>query len=138
MNSERELPVLLYDGACGFCARQVQFILRHDRQRSLCFAPLEGVTARQVLARHPELNGVDSLVWVDDLGRAGERVRIRSDAVLAIASYLGGLWRLGLAGAIIPVGWRDTLYDVVARHRHRLGGRACVVPSADEAPRFLD
>ncbi|HET7025293.1 MAG TPA: DCC1-like thiol-disulfide oxidoreductase family protein [Gemmatimonadales bacterium] len=131
-------PLLLYDGACGFCARQVQFILRHDRRRVLSFAPLEGVTAPGIIARHPELKGVDSLVWVDEPGGTDERARVRSGAVLAIASYLGGVWRLGLVLAIIPGGWRDGLYDVVARHRHRLAGSDCIVPMPDEADRFLD
>ncbi|MGH7734207.1 MAG: thiol-disulfide oxidoreductase DCC family protein [Gemmatimonadales bacterium] len=136
--TDSSTPLLvLYDGECGFCAGQVQFILRHDRRRVLCFAPLEGVTARGILMRHPELAGVDSLVWVEHPGGSGERVRIRSAAVLAISSYLGGLWRLGRVGAIIPLGWRDALYDVVARHRHRLAGVACVVPTPDEAARFL-
>ncbi|HEU5358149.1 MAG TPA: DUF393 domain-containing protein, partial [Gemmatimonadales bacterium] len=89
-----DLPLLLYDGDCGFCARQVRFLLRHDRRKALRFAPLGGPTARGVLERHPELAGVDSLMWVDDLGGAQERVRVRSEAVLAVAAYLGGLWRL--------------------------------------------
>ncbi|HEU5358273.1 MAG TPA: DCC1-like thiol-disulfide oxidoreductase family protein, partial [Gemmatimonadales bacterium] len=63
---------------------------------------------------------------------------VRSDAVLATAAYLGGLWRLAAAGAIIPAGWRDAMYDVVARHRHRLGGRRCAVPTQDAVARFLD
>ena len=131
-------PLLLYDADCGFCARQVQFLLRHDRRGTLRFAPLGGVTARGVLARHPELAAVDSLVWVADAGGPGERVRVRSDAVLAAAAYLGGLWRLGRAGAIIPVGWRDALYDSVARHRHQLESSECLVPTQDQAARFLD
>lgn len=130
-------PLLLYDADCGFCARQVQFLLRHDRRGTLRFAPLGGVTARNLITRHPHLATCASVVWVDDAGGPGERVRIRSEAVLAVADHFGGLWRLGRAGAIIPVGWRDALYDGVARHRHRLGSGECLVPTQDQAARFL-
>jgi predicted DCC family thiol-disulfide oxidoreductase YuxK len=129
--------LLLFDGDCAFCDRQVAMILRHDRRQTLQFAPLHGGTAEGVRARHPELHTLDSLVWVDDLGGADERVRIRSDAVLAVLAYLGGLWRLGLVGAIIPVGWRDRWYDLVARHRHQLDGPRCLVLTQDQAARFL-
>ena len=130
-------PLVLYDAACGFCARQVQFLLRHDRRGTLRFAPLGGVTARGVLERHAELAAVDSVVWVDHAGGPGERVRTRSDAALAAAAYLGGLWRCAAFGYIIPRQWRDTVYDLIARHRHRFGGTACAVPRPEDAGRFL-
>lgn len=130
-------PLLMFDGECAFCDRQVAMILRHDRRTTLQFAPLQGGTAAGVRARHPEIQSLDSMVWVDDPGGADERVRIRSDAVLALVAYLGGLWRLGLGSAIIPVGWRDRWYDVVARHRHRLDGPRCLVLTQDQAARFL-
>lgn len=129
-------PLLLYDGSCGFCAARVQFLLRHDRRRTLRFAPLAGSTAAGVFARHPELAGSDSLVWVEQGGGA-ERVSIRSAAALRAAAYLGGLWRLARAGYIIPRTWRDAAYDLIARHRHRLGGEQCLVPGAREQERFL-
>ena len=47
-------PVLLYDGLCGFCDGTVQFILRHDRKKTLRFATLQGDYARGVIDRHPE------------------------------------------------------------------------------------
>ena len=129
-------PLLLYDGTCGFCAARVQFLLRHDRRRTLRFAPLGGATAQGVFQRHPSLAGTDSLVWVEMSG-ADERVAIRSAAALSAAAYLGGLWRAALAAYIIPGPWRDRVYDLIARHRHRLGGIECLVPGPADAERFL-
>jgi predicted DCC family thiol-disulfide oxidoreductase YuxK len=132
-------PLLLYDGTCGFCAASVQFVLRHESQQNLRFAPLEGRTAAELRGRHPQLAGVDSLVWVDGVGLAAERVLVRSDAVLAAARYLGRHWRLLGAGRLIPRRVRDSLYDLVARHRHRLmrPQTACYVPPPDARARFL-
>ena len=129
-------PLLLYDGECGFCAARVQFLLRHDRRRTLRFAPLGGVTARGVFATHPELAGIASLVWVERSG-GEERVAVRSAAALSAAAYLGGLWRVALAAYIIPGPWRDWTYDLIARHRHRLGSSECLVPGPADAARFL-
>jgi predicted DCC family thiol-disulfide oxidoreductase YuxK len=132
-------PVLLYDGACGFCSAAVQLVLRRDRRGTLRFAALEGAYARGLIARHPELAGVDSLVWAEPAAR-GERVFVRSEAGLRLARYLAGPWHLALAMWLVPRALRDSVYDVVARHRHRLGGPvdACFAPPPEVRARFLD
>jgi predicted DCC family thiol-disulfide oxidoreductase YuxK len=133
-------PVLLYDGTCGFCAESVQLVLRQDRRRTLQFAALDSTFGRAVLARHPELARVDSVVWVEPAhGGASERLFTRSAAALQVARYLGGAWRLATVTELIPRRVRDTLYDLVARHRHGLvrAGRQCLVPSPDQRARFL-
>jgi predicted DCC family thiol-disulfide oxidoreductase YuxK len=114
-----EAPLLLYDGECALCSRAVQWVERHDRRGALRFAPLGGETAAGIRERHPELAGVDALVWVEAPGSAGERVAVASDAVLRVAGYLGGLWRVVQLCGIVPGRWRDALYGVVARHRRR-------------------
>jgi predicted DCC family thiol-disulfide oxidoreductase YuxK len=135
--------LLLYDGTCGFCAESVQFVLRHEAaNRSLRFASLQSPTGVAVRARHPELEGVDSVIWYE--AGATDRddvVLVRSRAVLRTLRYLGGLWSaLGALGAIVPRVIRDRVYDFVARHRHKLvrGGPVCVVPTPEQRVRFLD
>ena len=134
-------PVLLYDGTCGFCAASVQLVLRHDRRGTLRFAALDGATGAEVRRRYPELDGVDSMIWVEP-GSAGapDRVLTRSDAALRLARYLGGWWRLAGAARVLPRRFRHAMYDLVARHRHRLspGGPACLVPAPEVRARFLD
>lgn len=136
---ESPTPVLLYDGTCGFCAESVQLVLRHDAQRTLKFAALDSAFGRAVLARHPELARVDSVVWYDPVPGAGERLLTRSSAALQVARYLGGPWRLATLAGLIPRFLRDPLYDLVARHRHQLarGGPQCLVPTPDQRARFL-
>ena len=104
------------------------------------FAALQGDFGRSVLARHPQLRGIDSLVVVEPAaaGRP-ERILTRSDGALRIASYLGGAWRLLAVLRIIPRPLRDVLYDAFARVRYRLFGRldVCAVPPPEFRGRFV-
>ena len=131
-------PLLFYDGTCGFCARVVQFVLRHETNRhDLRFAPLDGVRARDLRGRRG-IENVDSFIWSETTATS-EVVLVRSDAALALASYLGGGWKmLGALARLLPRRLRDAAYDLVARHRHALGGAVCVVPSAEQRARFLE
>ena len=134
-------PVLLYDGVCGLCNKTVQFVLSHDRRGTLLFAPLQSNFGQSVVARHPALQNVDSVVLVEPSpGAGGERVFTRSTAALRVVSYLGGVWKILLVAYIIPRPVRDWLYDLVARYRYRLFGRydTCLLPPPEVRARFLD
>lgn len=133
-------PLLLYDGTCAFCARNVRFVLAHEgASRSLRFARLEGPHGRHVLEARPDL--AETVVWYEPAaeGRAA-RTLVRSAATVAVLRYLGGVWAL-LGGLLdlVPRVVRDAGYDVIARHRHRIAGRdVCVIPTPDQRARFLD
>lgn len=133
-------PVLLYDGECGFCSSSMQFILRHEKDHTLRFAALQGAFGRAAIERHPQLQGVDSAVWLEPASARGpERAHVRSDAMLRIAAYLGGFWRVAAAGHLLPRSLRDMAYDFVARHRHHLPGTTaeCLVPTPAVRERFI-
>ena len=135
--------ILLFDGTCGFCARNVQFVLRHDRKtQSLRFASLQSDIGAALMERRADLRAIDSVIWLEPATeREPERVLVRSAAVLRVLQYLGGSWAfLATLGALVPRSIRDALYDFVARHRQRLAGRgpSCLVPTPAQRARFLD
>jgi predicted DCC family thiol-disulfide oxidoreductase YuxK len=140
MKPRRSAPVLLYDGVCGVCNSAVRTILRYDPDGTLRFAALDSDFARETAVRHPELVGLDSAVYVRNAGQPGEAVFIRSAALLQVAGYLGGWWKLAFAAYVIPPPVRDWLYDRFAAVRYRIGGRhdTCPIPSAEVRIRFLD
>lgn len=127
--------VVLFDGDCNLCAASVQFILRHDRRGVFHFAAFQSETGRELCQRHG-LNAVhpDSVVLV-----CGNLVRLRSDAVLAIARECSGAWRWLALLRYIPRPLRDWIYGLLARNRHRWFRRpaACLLPSAELRQRFL-
>jgi predicted DCC family thiol-disulfide oxidoreductase YuxK len=136
-----DAPVLLYDGVCGFCNKSVQMILDHDRRGEMRFAALQSDYGVSVVERHPELRNVDSVVYVEKTaGAGGERVFMKSDAALRVASYLGGFWKLFLAAKVMPRPLRDYFYDLFARNRYKLFGKydTCLLPPPEVRSRFLD
>lgn len=137
----REELVLLYDGLCGFCDRAVQFIVARDHAGTMKFAPLQGEYARALFAQHPELARIDSLVLVRTAANGEHEIFVRSDAVVAIARYLGGIWNLAaFLLRVVPRFLRDFAYDRFAVVRFRIFGRrdSCRIPDGDLRVRFLD
>ena len=105
------------------------------------FAAIHSPYANNVVARHPEIASIDSVILqVPGKDGGGERIYIRSTAVLEIARYLGGFWRIFLAIYIIPRPIRDVLYDLFARYRYRVFGKydTCQIPSPEVRQRFID
>lgn len=128
-------PVLLYDGTCGLCDRSVQWILRHERDRELTFAPLQGATAAALRARHHDIpEQLDTVVLVQD-----DHVRLRSKAFLYAARHLRAPWRWAYALRWLPALVFDLGYRVIARVRYRVWGRvdACAMPASEHRARFL-
>lgn len=137
--------LVLYDGVCGFCDRLVRWLLDHDPEGRLRYAPLQGETARALRARHPEIpEDVDTVVYVlaslgPDPDAAGERVYLRSEAVFRIFEVLGGPWRRVAWLGVLPRALTDLAYRLFARIRYRVFGRfdACRIPNGAEKQRFL-
>lgn len=141
-STERTAPsagLVLYDGVCGFCDRFVQWLLARDRAERFQFAPLQGPTAREVMARHPELPaGLDSLVYVTGAG-AEEALHWESRGAFLILRDLGYPWAAFAWLRIIPRPITDLGYRLFARVRYKLFGRfdACRIPTPNERMRFL-
>ncbi len=135
--------ILLFDGTCGFCAANVQFVLQRERRRrTLRFAALQSETGLGIRRRHPELENVDSVIWIEP-GPQGETetVFVRSAAVFRVLRYLGGKWAvLATIGSLVPRVLRDWVYDLVARHRHKIirGDTSCLLPTPEQRARFIE
>ena len=126
--------IVYFDGLCNLCNRLVDFLIRRDRNRRFRVASLQGDTARERLPAALTGPAPGSLV----LERQGE-LRFRSDAVIGILTGLGGIWRLAGIFHALPRGFRDRIYDYIARQRFRWFGRreTCRVPTPAERQVFL-
>jgi predicted DCC family thiol-disulfide oxidoreductase YuxK len=131
-------PLLLYDGFCGLCNRLVRFVLKHDPQARFRFASLQSAYAAPILKPHGlDPQDLNTLYVVQE---DGERLTVRSDALIFVLYELGGLWRaVSVALSIFPKPLRDWGYNVVARHRYRIFGQyeTCLLPEKKYQDRFL-
>jgi predicted DCC family thiol-disulfide oxidoreductase YuxK len=120
-----EHPVVLFDGVCNLCTGAVQWIIRHDPQGLFHFASLQSRVVRRL----------ESIVVID----AGREYR-RSAAFLQILRRLPKLSWLAYAGAVIPQGIRDLVYEYIAKHRYGWFGKTeeCMLPTPELASRFID
>lgn len=127
--------IWLYDGLCGFCSWSVRFLLAHERAASRRFVAIQSKLGKDLATRH----GIDpetpsTFLFIEN-GRAFEK----SDGVIALASHLRWPWRAVGGLRLIPKGWRDQIYDVLARNRYRILGRkeTCELPPPDVRARFV-
>ena len=117
-------PVILFDGECGLCDRWVSFVLAVDRRERFKFAAL----------RPEELAAANSVML-----RLNGQVYLRSEAVLRTLGLLGFPYWLAGALRVVPIAWRDGVYDWVARNRYKVFGRreTCRIPTPRERARFV-
>lgn len=130
-----DAPILLFDGVCHLCDGAVRFILRRDPRGVFRFAALQSEAGRRLAAEHGvPAEALDTVILIEG-GRAYER----SEAALRVVRHLRFPWPAMGVFRVIPRGWRDRLYDAVARRRYRWFGRreTCAVPDPAVRDRFL-
>ncbi len=112
--------IVFFDSDCPLCRKAIKYVLEIDVHHRFSFAPLNGVTARDVLTGpQEELVHANSLVLAEKFRSTERRFWIKSRAILRIDWLAGDGW--GLIGILsfFP-GWiGDFFYDWVAAHRHQ-------------------
>lgn len=128
-------PLVLYDGTCGMCSKLVLWLLGHEADTSLVFAPLQGPTAAAARARYANIpEAIDTVVFITD-GRA----HLRSKAALHLCRHLRAPWRWLHRLRWFPAFVLDPAYRLVAAVRYRIWGHAdaCALVTAEQRARFL-
>jgi len=127
--------LIFFDGYCHLCDGMVRFLVDRDDAEVFVFSSLSSDFAHQFFeSRRFELKSLDSIIVYKEAV-----FYVKSDAIVAIAQSMTGIWRVFSGLRFLPKGVRDWLYGLVARNRYRLMGRrsACRIPTPEEAKRFL-
>jgi len=126
-------PILFFDGVCNLCNRFIDAVVSRDKTGRVKIASLQGETAARLV---PDLaENFDSFVFYSN----GTRL-LRSEAVLATWKLLPGIWpAFASVAGVLPVGFRDRVYALVAKNRYRWFGKkdSCRLPTAAERAHFL-
>jgi len=134
MKETENVPILLFDGECGLCAFAVQFMLRHEKNDRLKFASLQSDVAKKIIqSTIPAYLKADSVILVQN-----HRTFIKSRALLQVVRYLKFPFNLLLIFKILPTSFADSLYDCVAKNRHRFFKPQCsLYNSTTSSSRFI-
>jgi predicted DCC family thiol-disulfide oxidoreductase YuxK len=139
MEQPQAKHLVFYDGECGFCDCNVQFLLKKDKKGIFVFAPLQGKTADLYFKKLPlELRNKDTIILIEDYKQGIDKVYIFGKAVFRILWLLGGFWYLFGWISFLPSFLYDWGYRLVARNRHLLPKTSCVLPDTTRRSRFLE
>ena len=132
MNTTPDVLVL-YDGDCGFCNRSVAYILKREKSSVIHFAPIQSEFTQRLFAERgweaPDLN---TFYLIEK-----ERKYEKSSAAMKVLKYLKAPYSWLRGFWIVPRAIRDWGYDFIAARRQRIAKGYCVIPTPDQAKRFL-
>ena len=131
----RHERVIVFDGVCNWCNAWVNFTIDHDPQGKFKLGMLQSEQAKQILQTFNfPLENFETFLLLEH-----RRVFTKSTAALRIVRQLSGFWPLLYLFIVVPRPLRDAAYDVVARYRYTLMGKAetCRVPTPKERARFV-
>ena len=141
MNKNVQLPqgklIVLFDGVCNFCDDSVQRIIKNDKKDLFRFASLQSEAGQQLTAeRGIDTSSIDSIILIDP----GNAYYIKSTAALKIAAQMDSFYPILQVFLVLPVGFRDVVYDYVAKNRYKWFGKkeACKIPSPEEQNKFIE
>ncbi len=128
-------PLLLFDGECGFCNKSLQFFIKHEKNKSMHFAPLTSDVGKEIRTYFEIGEKTDSVILIKDYS-----AYIKSCAALRLTLYMKGLWPLMTVFLIVPPFLRNMVYDLIAKKRMSIAGRveSCALIPAEDKKRFLN
>jgi predicted DCC family thiol-disulfide oxidoreductase YuxK len=132
----KDKKIILFDGICNLCDALVQFIIKHDKKDSFRFVSLQSDLGKKIIAYIGiDTSKIESLV----LYEPGKAYYYKSQAVLRIATEIGGIYHLVRIVSIFPKSILNSFYDYVANNRFKWYGRkeACMLPSPEISSKFL-
>jgi predicted DCC family thiol-disulfide oxidoreductase YuxK len=135
-----ELPknkkIILFDGVCNLCNSSVQFVIKHDQKDIFRFVSLQSDLGKKIINHIGIANqNIDSIL----LYQPGIAYYYKSDAALQIAKNLDGFLHFGTIFKILPMIFRNSIYDYVAKNRYKWFGKQenCLLLSPELEAKFL-
>ncbi len=128
-------PLIIFDGECGFCSRDIDFVLRYDKKNLFRFTPAQSELGTALMRHY----GFRTDHYETSLLIENGVAHPRSDGVLRVLQLLGGMTSIASLLRFVPRSLRDSVYNLVARNRMKIAGRrqACRVPTPEERGRFI-
>jgi predicted DCC family thiol-disulfide oxidoreductase YuxK len=129
--------IILFDGVCNLCNNAVNFIIERDKNDVFRFASLQSELGKKLTSeRGIDPEEMDSILLIEP----GVAYYQRSTAALEISKELSGSYSMLKYFSFLPEGFRDSIYNLIARNRYKWFGKkeSCMIPTAKMKAKFLD
>ena len=129
--------IILFDGICNLCNDSVLKVIKNDAKNTFVFTALQSNSGQKIINYLKiDISKIDSVI----LYEPGVSYDVKSTAALKIMNVFGGLWKLTQVFWIFPEGFRNLVYDYIAKNRYKWFGKkeSCMIPTQELKAKFLD
>lgn len=133
----KDKKIILTDGVCNLCNSLVLKIIKYDKKNTFLIANLQSEAGKELITYLGiDTKKIDAII----LYEPGVSYEIKSNAALKIMEDFGGFWRISKILYVFPVGFRDVIYDIIAKNRYKWFGKkeSCMMPTPEIKAKFLD
>ena len=133
----RNKKVILFDGVCNLCNNSVSKVIKYDKKNTFIFAAIQSNSGQQIINYlNIDTSKTDSII----LYEPGVSYDVKSTAALKVMQDFGGVWSLTTLLWIFPEGFRNFVYDYIAKNRYKWFGKkeSCMIPTPELKAKFLD
>ena len=121
--------IIFFDAVCELCDFFIQFVFKKDQKRDFLYSPLQGETAKAILAKK-DREELKSIVFF----KKGVILK-ESQAIKTILQKLYP--RLSLILLLLPAFLSNALYRQIAKRRYKWFGKKSYQASPQQTPYFL-
>ncbi len=128
-------PIIIFDGYCALCSGWAAFVLRHDHEGKYRLLSAQSPLGHALYVHYSlDPQDYETNILIED-GVAS----FKSESSIRMAEGLGFPWTLAAIFRILPLTWRDRLYETIARNRLKWFGKrvTCYLPDPKFADRFI-
>ena len=129
--------IILFDGICNLCNNSVLKVIKYDRNNVFLFTALQSEKGKEIINHLGiDISTIDSII----LYEPGVSYDIKSTAALKIMQDFTGIWKLSNILLLLPEGFRNLVYDYIAKNRYKWFGKkeTCMIPTPELKIKFLD
>lgn len=129
--------IILFDGVCNLCNDSVQLIIERDKNDVFRFASLQSEVGQKLTTeRGIDPEAMDSIILIEP----GIAYYDKSTAALEISKHLTGGYSLLRYFSFLPEGFRNGVYDIIAKNRYKWFGKKdeCMIPTPELKAKFLE
>ncbi|WP_085909576.1 thiol-disulfide oxidoreductase DCC family protein [Kiloniella majae] len=129
-------PIIVFDGECALCSAFIQFVIRHDKFEEFQFTTGQS-SLGQALFQHYDL---DTVNFETNLLISKGSAYAKMSAFSQTTSLLPYPAKFFSLAKYLPSPMGNWLYDLIARNRYRLFGRAdsCLLPDSNLKKRLIE